>query len=75
MGCPAYHWKFDLIVGQRIVTQKGGDGDLVGALNAHERGREAENDSDDEWMENGIWIFIVCRQICSIQKYTRALLV
>lgn len=48
MGCPAYHWKFDLIVGQRIVTQKGGDGDLVGALNAHERGREAENDSDDE---------------------------
>jgi coiled-coil domain-containing protein 12 len=35
-------------VGQRIIAQKGGDDDLVGALNAHEKGREAENDSDGD---------------------------
>ena len=35
------------MIGQRIITQKGDD-DLVGALNAHEKGREAENESDDE---------------------------
>ena len=36
------------MIGQRIIAQKGGEDDLVGALNAHEKGRETENDSDDE---------------------------
>jgi len=36
------------LIRQRITTQEGGDTDLVGALNAHEKGREAEVDSDEE---------------------------
>ncbi|KAF8510986.1 mRNA splicing factor [Hysterangium stoloniferum] len=36
------------LIRQRIVAQKGGENDLVGALNAHEKGREADGDSDDE---------------------------
>lgn len=38
------------LIGQRIVAQKDGEDDLVGALNAHEKGREADDNvvSDDE---------------------------
>ncbi|KIJ35756.1 hypothetical protein M422DRAFT_51369 [Sphaerobolus stellatus SS14] len=36
------------LIRQRIVAQKGEDNDLVGALNAHEKGREAEEDSDED---------------------------
>lgn len=36
------------MIGQRIIAQRGGENDLVGALNAHEKGREAENDSDED---------------------------
>jgi hypothetical protein len=35
------------LLGQRIISQNGGESDLVGALNAHE-GREADEDSEDE---------------------------
>ncbi|KAF8512279.1 mRNA splicing factor [Gautieria morchelliformis] len=36
------------LIRQRIIAQKGDENDLVGALNAHEKGREVENESDDD---------------------------
>jgi coiled-coil domain-containing protein 12 len=36
------------MVGQRLIAQKGDENDLVGALNAHEKGREVDNESDDD---------------------------
>ncbi|KAF8590075.1 mRNA splicing factor [Ramaria rubella] len=36
------------LIRQRIIAQKGGESELVDALNAHEKGREEDGDSDDE---------------------------